>query len=226
MARPTRPRPAGTSPDHRTLGPPEARGGRPAAPNLRGVTGQLSFFTAGAQPPMVADLEGLLLGNGQIVTIGGTARLSVVVPDVWRAEAVLVAYAERGLHGERTHTVDEQTAVRTPFSRHLLPVAQRWVRGAMKAVPPRWLLDGPRLRLWAISAGEADGHGYLLRLAPSDTGVWEPAGAALAAAGLAATFLGPRGGGPAYRVVGRRRLTRLREYVGDPPWGASEPDWP
>jgi hypothetical protein len=190
------------------------------------VTSQLSFFTAGTQPPEVADLEGLLLGTGQIVRIGGTARLSVVVPGDWRAEAVLVAYADRGLHGERAHTIDGQLAVRTPFSRQLLPVAQRWARGAMKAIPPRWLLDGPRLRMWAISTGQADAHGYLLRLGPSDAGIWEPAGAALAAAGLAAAFLGPRGGGPAYRIVGRRRLARLREYLGDPPAGAAYPDWP
>jgi hypothetical protein len=185
------------------------------------VTSQLSFFTAGTQPPAVADLEGLLLGAGQIVRIGGTARLSVLVPGGWRAEALLVAFADRGLHGERAQAIDGQLVVRTPFSRQLLPVAQRWARGAIKAIPPRWLLDGPRLRMWAVAAGQADTHGYLLQLAPNDDGIWEPAGAALAAAGLAATFLGPRGGGPAYRVVGRRRLTRLREYVGDPPPGAA-----
>ncbi len=201
--------------------------GRVVAPNLPVVTSQLSFFTAGTQPPAVADLEGLLLGTGQVVRMGGTARLSVVVPaDDWRPTALLQAYAARGLHGERTEAVDGQISVRTPFSRQLLPVAQRWARGAMKAIPPRWLLDGPRLRMWAISTGQADAHGYLFRLAASDAGVWEPAGAALAAAGLAATFLGPRGGGPAYRIVGRRRLARLREYVGEPPPGALPPDWP
>ena len=200
---------------------------RATAPNLRGVTSQLSFFTAGTQPPAVADLEGLLLGAGQIVRIGGTARLSVVVPaDGWRPAALLAAYAARGLHGERAEAIDGQLAIRTPFSRLLLPVSQRWARGAVKAIPPRWPLDGPRLRMWAISAGQADSHGYLFRLAPSDTGIWEPAGAALAAAGLVATFMGPRGGGPAYRIVGRRRLARLREYVGEPPPGAAPPDWP
>jgi hypothetical protein len=190
------------------------------------VTSQLSFFTAGTQPPAVADLEGLLLGNGQIVRIGGTARLSVVVAAGWRAEALLVAFADRGLHGERVETIDGQLAVRTPFSRQLLPLAQRWARGAVKAIPPRWLLDGPRLRMWAVSAGQVDAHGYLFQLAASDAGIWEPAGAALAAAGLAATFVGPRGGGPAYRVTGRRRMTRLREYVGDPPMRVAAADWP
>ena len=190
------------------------------------MTGQLSFFTAGAQPPAVADLEGLLLGCGQIVRIGGTARLSVVLGEAWRSEAVLIAYADRGLQGERVDTVDGQVSVRTPFSRQLLPISERWARGATKAMPARFLLDGPRLRLWAVAAGRVDTHGYVLGLAPSDSLVWEPAGAALAAAGLAATFLGSRGGGPAYRVVGRRRLTRLREYVGARPPGASAADWP
>jgi hypothetical protein len=189
------------------------------------VTSQLSLFTAGTHPPALADLEGLLAGTGQIVRIGGTARLSVVLRDVWRAEAVLIAYADRGLHGERVETLDG-VSVRTPFSRHLLPLAERWARGAAKAMPPRWLLDGPRLRLWAAAAGSGDPVGYLLRLSASDAAVWEPAGAALAAAGLAATFLGPRGGGPAYRVVGRRRLARLREYVGDPPSGDVGAEWP
>ena len=108
----------------------------------------------------------------------------------------------------------------------LLPLAERWVRGAVKAVPPRWSLDGPRLRLWAVGAGRLDDHGYLLRLGHSDAAVWEPAGSALAALGLPATFVGARPLGPAYRVVGRRRLGRLREYVGEPPPGASPDGWP
>jgi hypothetical protein len=197
-----------------------------AALTLRGVARQLSFLTAGAQPPAVADLEGLLLGSGQVVRIGGTARVSVVVADQWRADELLVAYAERGLNGERIATVDGQIAVRTPFSRHLLPVAEGWVRGAIKAVPARWALDGPRLRLWATSAGHSDAHGYLLRLGVNDPAIWEPAGAALAAVGLVGTFVGPRADGPAYRVVGQKRTARLREYVGDPPPGARAQDWP
>jgi hypothetical protein len=190
------------------------------------MTGQLSFLTAGFGPPAVADLEGLLLGAGQVVRIGGTARLSVLVEEPWRAAAILAAYRDRGLTGERAEAVDGLTSVRTPFSRALLPVAQRWVRGAVKAMPAAWVLDGPRLRLWATAAGRADEHGFLLAVSPTDEGVWEATGAALAAAGLAATFLGPRGGGPAYRVVGRRRLARLREYVGEPPVGIDPTGWP
>ena len=190
------------------------------------MSGQLSFLTAGTQPPAVADLEGLLLGLGQVVRMGGTARVSVLVDEGWRVDAVLAAYAERGLRGEALPAFDKLTAVRTAFARPLLPLAERWVRGAVKAVPPRWALDGPRLRLWAIVAGQLDDHGYLLRLAPHDTAVWEPAGAALATVGLPASFVGPRAEGPGYRLVGRRRLARLREYVGEPPAGAPASGWP
>jgi hypothetical protein len=190
------------------------------------VPGQLSFFTAGAEPPAVADLEGLLLGAAQVVRLGGTARMSVLVDEPWRADAVLAAYEARGLRGERAMTVDGRTSVRTPFARTLLPLAERWVRGAVKAVPRRWSLDGTRLRLWAVAGGRVDEKGYLLRLGHSDAAVWEPAGAALAAVGLAAGFVGPRAGGPAYRLDGRRRLVRLREYVGDPPQGAPAGTWP
>jgi hypothetical protein len=195
-------------------------------PTLRHVSGQLSFLTAGAQPPAVADLEGLLLGMAQIVRLGGTARMSVLVDEPWRVNAVLAAYEERGLRGETAPTLERQTSVRTPFARTLLPLADRWVRGAVKAIPARWSLDGTRLRLWAVASGRVDEHGYLLRLGHSDTAVWEPAGAALAAAGLPASFVGARADGPAYRLVGQRRLARLREYIGEPPHGAPAGRWP
>ena len=188
---------------------------------------QLSFLTAGVRPPAIDDLEGLLLGAAQVVRFGGTARLSVLVDAPWRVDQVLAAYVERGLRGEPAPSDDEGvTSVRTPFSRLLRPVAERWVRGAVKAVPPRFVLDGPRLRLWAIGAGRRDDHGYLLRLSPHDPDTWEAAGAALARVGLAATFVGVRAGGPAYRITGRRRLVRLGEYVGERPAGAPEEHWP
>ena len=40
---------------------------------------QLSFFSAESVPPAVADLTGLLAAPGQVVVVGGGARLSVVV---------------------------------------------------------------------------------------------------------------------------------------------------
>jgi hypothetical protein len=191
------------------------------------VPGQLSFLTAGVRPPVVDDLEGLLLGTGQVVRLGGTARLSVLVDAPWRVQELVGAYGERGLRGEPAPADDEGLiSVRTPFSRVLGPVAQRWVRGAVKAVPAGFVLDGSKLRMWVLGAGRRDDHGYLLTLGPHDPQVWDPAGAALAWVGLAGTFVGPRAGGPAYRVTGRRRLARLGEYVGERPAGVPPECWP
>ena len=189
------------------------------------MPGQLSFLTAGVRPPAVDDLEGLLLGVAQVVRLGGTARLSVLVDDPWRVDAVLAAYAERELRGEVVKE-DGVTSVRTPFSRTLHPLAERWVRGAVKSVPTGFGLDGARLRMWAIGAGRRDEHGYLLLLSPHDPQVWDAVGAALAGVGIAGAFVGARAGGPAYRVTGRRRLVRLGEYVGERPGVAPAADWP
>ncbi|MFC4042357.1 hypothetical protein ACFO1B_28365 [Dactylosporangium siamense] len=55
---------------------------------------------------------------------------------------------------------------------------------------------------------------------------WVAIGDALATAGLIAVFVGPKAGGPAYRIVGLRRVTRLAELVGEPPAGAPQASWP
>lgn len=210
---------------------------------------QLTLVSHDVLPPSVADLEGILLGPGQLARMGGTARLSVVVDRGWRQHALCAAFRERGLPGEAASTEDGQPSVRTPFLAALGPAAARWVKGALKGVPEGFVLDGPRLRLWAIAAGQQDGNGYLFVLgAHDDPNVWSSAGAALAAAGLPGTFLQHRprpeppgettpgatqetgrgrfADGPAYRVTGRRRLARLAELVGDPPPGAEPADWP
>jgi hypothetical protein len=191
---------------------------------------QLSVLSAGSLPAAVGDLAGLLLGPGQLVRMGGTARLSAIVGEQWREAALLAELAARGLAGERVTTVSGEVAVRTPFAAVLRPLAELWVRGAVKAPPPRFGLDGPRVRLWVIGSGRYDTQGYLLRLGRHDPAVWPAAGTALAAVGLAGAFLdghhGHRADGPAYRITGRRRLARLAELVGDPPPGPSPPDWP
>jgi hypothetical protein len=189
------------------------------------VPAQLSFLAANLQPASIHDLDGVLLGGGQLVRIGGTARLSVVVSDRWRVAALLAAYGERGLIGEPAALADGVWSVRTPFSRALAPVAQRWARGATKVLPPRFALDGARLRLWMVTSGRRDAQGCTLAMGSSDGAIWESAGAALAAAGIAATLQTSRVSTPAYRLVGRRRIMRLTEYVGEPPAGSAG-DWP
>jgi hypothetical protein len=58
------------------------------------VIRQLSVFGVEMQPPGPGDLAGLLAGGGQVVRMGGTARVAIGVDDPWRA-AVLVAECER-----------------------------------------------------------------------------------------------------------------------------------
>jgi hypothetical protein len=201
---------------------------------------QLSLFGVEARPPVPLDLEGLLAGAGQVTRMGGTARVSIVVADAWRAAALRTECLLRELASTTApSTVEGNYAFRTEYAVSLAPLGDRWLRGAMKHPPDDFSLDGRRLRLWVIAAGAPDGAlGYVLRLGASDGGgspgrrqaddqpVWDAAGAALATLGLPAVLLGLRAGGPAYRLVGRRRLGRLAELVGDSPGEAPAGVWP
>lgn len=209
---------------------------------------QLSLFGVEARPPVPDDLEGLLAGAGQVTRMGGTARVSIVVDERWRAAALLAEFATRRLAasvedapgplaaaedsdrepdpGVAPATIEGRWGVRTAYAAVLAPLGARWLRGAVKRPPDGFRLEGRALRLWAIAAGgPAGAHGYLLRLGAGDDANWESVGGALAAAGLPATLLGPRAGGPAYRIVGRRRLARLAELIGDPPRQAPPGAW-
>lgn len=187
----------------------------------------MSFFSAGARPADVGDLEGLLCGPGQVVRQGDMARISVIVHEDWRVHALLDALDALGLEGGTADAHEEGgTAVRTPFAPHLTPLAARWSGAGSKRAPADLALDGPRLRWWAIGAGHGDPLGYLLRLGEQDEAVWPAVGAALVRAGLAAAQVGPRADGPAYRITGQRRLTRLRELVGERPEGVPDDAWP
>jgi hypothetical protein len=188
--------------------------------------GQLSFFSAGARPADVGDLEGLLCGPGQVVRQGDAARISVIVSESWRVHALLDELDAVGLEGGTADAHEEGgTAVRTPFDARLAPVAERWSGGGSKRAPANLALDGPRLRWWAIAAGHHDPLGYSLHLGEQDEAVWPAVGAALVRAGLAAAQIGPRADGPAYRITGQRRLARLRELIGVRPEGAPEDAW-
>lgn len=196
---------------------------RPPAPD---PARQLCLFGAEAQPPSPADLAGLLAGPGQVVRMGGTARVSVVVDAAWRVHVLVAELSARGLTASWVPTVDEHLGVRTAYATSLAVLGASWLRGAVKRPPPNFHLDGARLRLWTAAAGRPDSAGFLLRLSPSDEGCWAPVGAALAAIGLPAALLGPRAGGPAYRISGRRRVARLAELVGEPPAAAPAALWP
>jgi hypothetical protein len=187
---------------------------------------QLSFFSAGARPAGIDDLDGVLCGPGQVVRQGDAARISVIVREEWRVTALLSALDSLGLPGGTADAHEEGgTTVRTPFDARLVPLAVRWSGGGAKRAPLDLALDGPRLRWWAMAAGHDTPAGYVLMLGPQDEAAWPGVGAALVRAGLTAVQIGPRAEGPAYRVTGQRRLARLREMVGDPPPGAPDGAW-
>jgi hypothetical protein len=187
---------------------------------------QLSLFGATAREPALTDLDGVLAGNGKVVRREGTARLSVVVAEQWRADVLAAQMADLlGLTAE-TAPAELGLTVRTPWLAELLPVADGWSRGAVKVPPPGWVLDGPRLRWWCLAEGVAGPGVYTLHLGASDQQSWLAVGSALAIAGVPGVLVGPRADGPAYRIVGRRRLGRLVELVGDAPAGVPSTAWP
>lgn len=189
--------------------------------------GQLSFFSAEATQPCVEDLVGLLCGPGQVVSFGRTAaRLSVVVDEPWRAQAIAAACVERDIEAECATSDEGHPLVRTAFRADLIELASSWTRGAVKAVPAGLTLGGAALRLWVLAAGRPGDGGYLLGVDPRAPDTYEPLGGALARCGLAATLLGARGGGPGLRIAGRRRLARLAEMVGQPPFAGVDEHWP
>ena len=182
-----------------------------------GEVSQLSFFTAESVPPAVTDLSGVLAASGQIVLVGAGARLSVVVDQLWRASALAEMILKAGLVPEIARTEEENPLVRTAVNPLLTGIAAEWTRGAVKTVPFRWL-PGPReLRAWTLAAGSLEGDHYLLGLDPHAPDTHSPLASALMRVGIAPTLIGTRGGRPALRISGRRRLSRLVENVGEPP---------
>ncbi len=188
---------------------------------------QLSFFSAESVPPAVADLTGVLAAAGQVVMVGGGARLSVVVEQHWRAAALADMIADAGLVPEIARTEEQTPLVRTAVDARLRGIAAEWTRGAVKTVPLSWL-PGPReLRAWTLAAGTPEADRYLLGLDPHAPDTHSPLASALMRVGIAPTLIGTRGSRPALRISGRRRLSRLVESVGEPPRDAAAlSQWP
>jgi hypothetical protein len=198
---------------------------------------QLSLFGVEAAEPGPGDLAGLLAGPGQVERMGGTARVSVLVDAAWRVHVLVAELTARGL-STTWEAVESRLLVRTAFTAALAPLAAAWLASpagsasSPKLPPPGFHLNGPRLRLWVAAAGSQDPPGFLLRLGSADEATWGPVGGALAAAGLPAVLVGPGAAtssdtaGPAYRIIGRRRLARLAELVGERPPAAPADLWP
>jgi hypothetical protein len=188
---------------------------------------QLSFFSAESVPPAVADLTGLLAAPGQVVVVGQGARLSVVVDQLWRAQAIAEMISDAGLQPEIARTDENTPLVRTAVDQRLLALAADWTRGAVKTVPPQWL-PGPReLRAWILASGMPEADRYLLGLDPHAPDTHAALASAMMRVGIAPTLIGTRGARPALRISGRRRLSRLVENVGEPPGDVDAFDqWP
>jgi hypothetical protein len=194
---------------------------------------QLSLFSADLTPPQLDDLGGLLAANGQLAVGGAGVRLSILLAVLWRAEALLRECRVRDVpalvaesdgpgqlrDADSAGTTDLPMAVllRTEQTRLLRALAADWTRGAVKSAPADLIVTAGFLRCWTIAAGRPAAIGFLLGLDPHAPDTHEPLAAACAAAGLAGSLLGIRGGGPAVRIVGYRRCSRLAEMIGTPP---------
>jgi hypothetical protein len=190
------------------------------------VIRQFSLFSAGSVAPEPDDLAGLLAGGGQITRPEATdnAQVSIVVDHPWRAAALVAECARRGLAATSVSTVDEHICVRTAHSPLLVPLAEAWAGGR---APRGLMLDGRSLRLWVLAVGRQETPlAYVLPLGRADEAARAIVGGALAAIGLGAQLVSPRGFGLSYRIVGKRRVQRLAELAGDPPKQAPPAIWP
>ncbi|WP_438872375.1 hypothetical protein [Paractinoplanes maris] len=106
--------------------------------------------------------------------------------------------------------------VLTAYSRRLNGLAQAWPQAAAQL-----FLSGPRLRLWVAAAGEPIPGGYALGLDPAKD-VTE-IDAALVRAGLAGQISDD---GRQYLLIGKKRVARLAELVGERPEAAPAGLWP
>lgn len=186
---------------------------------------QFSLFGAAAVAPTRGDLDGVLLAGGQWLRSPDGARLSIVVADRWRADALAAAFEVRGVDSADAVIVTSGGfAARTARTAVLDPDAARWTRGASQGLPAGFELGPGGLRLWAIAAGRPEFGGYLLGTAEADDPIHHAAGAQLARLGVAAVSLGHRGG-PGWRVTSARRLRRLAELLGPAPAGGAA-GWP
>lgn len=187
---------------------------------------QLSLFSADLAEPRPADLGGLLAAHGQVARSGAGVRLSILLDEEWRADALLrecrvrdvsAEIADAARAGEYRTGRSPVVLLRTERLPELAELAAAWSRGAVKAVPPTLTIGAGLLRVWTLAAGRPGDTGFLLGLDPHAPETFEPLAAACSRAGVAGSIVGVRADRPALRVVGRRRLLRLAELLGSPP---------
>ncbi|KAA9154921.1 hypothetical protein FPZ12_030795 [Amycolatopsis acidicola] len=183
---------------------------------------QLSFYSAEANGPELADLAGVLCGRGRIVSFGRTAaRLSVTVGEPWRARALVTEFGRRGVQADVSRA-EEGLLVRTAFRIDLIRLANAW---QCEELPEGFRLTGSALRLWALADGLPAENHYLFAVDEEMPARHEKLAEACTQLGVPARLVGPRHGGPAIRVTGRKRLAALEELLGAPPPAAAAV-WP
>lgn len=177
---------------------------------------QLSLFSADLTPPVGDDLGGLLAASGQLEVGTDGVRLVIRLTDDWRARALIRECRVRDV--EAHIDLDGRvTVLRTDPAPALDRLSDRWLDGSVKVAPPGVELSAGWMRCWVIAAGRPGPVGYLLGLDPRTPDIHEALAGSCAAIGVAGSLIGPAGGGPAMRIVGPRRCTRLADMVGTPP---------
>ena len=196
---------------------------------MRPRMSQLSFFSADLTPPHRDDLGGLLAAHGQLVRAASGVRLSILLDAEWRALALRRELRVRDVESDITRVDDGDWLLASERTVALSDLQSEWVRGAVKSVPADLRADVGFLRCWVLAAGRMAGDravngshapqesGYLLGLDSRAEDTHEPLAALLSRTGVTAALVGVRAGGPALRVLGRRRVGRLAEMVGTPP---------
>lgn len=195
---------------------------------------QLTFFDTGLVPVTPADLGAMLVAQGQCQLLFGnsdttrgrrrkpvpqSARLSVLLHSEWRARQLceLASMVDVTVSQE---TPDDNSWLVRMEGPALLPVAQEWTKGAVKTVPAQWRLSDRALQVWALVVGVLDESGMCFGLdahIAQHEELRKRAAEALQKLGAASSYVGPRAGGPALRVVGQRRLANVMTIVGEPP---------
>ena len=166
---------------------------------------QLVIFSADSARPSTWDLAGLLVGAAHLTTMGGTARVSIKVDAAWRVHALAAEFAVRGL-SIAWEQAQDAFLVHTSYST------------ALSGLNPPSFLDGCRLRLWFMAAGRVVEGSIVLRLGNNH---------ALARRALAPLGLdGKIERGPAIRIDGAEKVSRLADLIGQRPPSTPEKAWP
>lgn len=187
----------------------------------------MSLFSAETDDAAIDDLAGLLAAQGQSVHTQVGARVSAVVADLWRAQAICRGIRDTGLDAEVGESEEGSPLARSEANPRLTALHRRWSSGAVKAVPEGWTPSPRALRLWVLAAGRPEGIHYVLGLDPHAPDTHAPLATSLMRIGIAPTLVGVNGRQPALRVTGRKRRTRLLETVGAPPLDpGAQAAWP